>query len=173
MDICKKFIELEKDLKLDMHNVSNDKELIKDSYQDAFIKVQKYVNGGREFYGNDASIKSLLKLTCRNILLDKLRKLQREKVIFTDQTYSYIDYATPEDSFIEMEQGADDPLITKKLNSAFSNMTHDTYMTYRLRQKGMKFKDIAYLTDTSLNTALGRMRYAQIKIENEFANERD
>jgi RNA polymerase sigma-70 factor (ECF subfamily) len=173
MDICKKLIEFESELKEDMRYVSTDPELVSDSYQDAYIKVHKYVDKGKEFYGNDASIKSLLKLTCRNILIDKLRKIQKDKILYTDETYSFIDYHTPEDSFVEMEQTADDPFITKKLNSAFSNMSHDTYMTYRLRQKGIKFKDVAYLTDTSLNTALGRMRYAQIKIENEFNNERN
>lgn len=171
MDICKKLIEFERELKLDMFALAKDKELIDDSYQDAYIKIHKYVDKGREFYGNDASIKSLLKLTCRNVLLDKLRKKQREKTIYTDQIYSFIDYTTPEDSLIEIEQSVGDPLITKKLDKAFSIMSHDTYMTYKLRQKGIKFKDIAYLTDTSLNTALGRMRYAQIKIENEFNDE--
>jgi RNA polymerase sigma factor (sigma-70 family) len=168
MDICKKLIELESELKSDMLHISKDKDIVADSYQDAYIKIHKYVDKGREFYGNNASVKSLLKLTCRNILIDKLRKIQRDKTDYIDNTYTFIDYHTPEDSFEEMEQTADDPFITKKLSDAFSNMSHDTYMTYRLRQKGIKFKDIAYLTDTSLNTALGRMRYAQIKIENEF-----
>ena len=171
MDIRKKLIEFEKDIKIDMFNISDDKELILDSYQDAYIKIDKYVKMGKEFYGNDASIKALLKLTCRNILLDKLRRQQRANVLYTDETYSMVDYWTPEDSFIEIEQAADVPFITKKLNDAFSKMKHETYMTYKLRQKGMKFKDIAYLTDTSVNTALGRMRYAQIKIENEFCDE--
>ena len=168
MDICKKLIDFEEELKIDMAHVSADRELILDSFQDAYEKIHKYVDKGKEFYGNDASVKSLLKLTCRNILIDKLRKIQRDKIDYTDKPYDFIDYHTPEDDFMEMEQSTDDPYITKKLIDAFSNMSHDTYMTYRLRQKGIKFKDIAYLTDTSLNTALGRMRYAQIKIENEF-----
>ena len=171
MDICNKLIELELDLKTYLAHITRDKELIEDSYQDAYIKIHKYVDQGREFYGNDASIKNLLKLTCRNILVDKLRQIQRDKTdSMEDYSYSFIDYKTPEDDMIEMEQVADEPFINKKLVDAFSNMSHDTYMTYRLRQKGIKFKDIAYLTDTSLNTALGRMRYAQIKIENEFNN---
>ena len=87
-----------------------------------------------------------------------------------DNSYTFIDYHTPEDDFDEIDQLIDEPIINKKLKNAFSNMSHEIYMTYRLRQKGIKFKDIAYLTDTSLNTALGRMRYAQIRIENEFNN---
>jgi RNA polymerase sigma-70 factor (ECF subfamily) len=169
MDIRSKLIEFETILKEYMSNITHDKTLVDDSYQDAYLKIDKYVKNGREFYGNDASIKNLLKLTCRNILVDKLRRIQRDKVdCVDDYSYAFIDYMTPEESMIEFEDVIDDPSITKKLNSAFNNMSHDTYMTYRLRQKGIKFKDIAYLTDTSLNTALGRMRYAQIKIENEF-----
>ena len=33
-----------------------------------------------------------------------------------------------------------------------------------LRQDGMTFKEIAALTDVSINTALGRMRYAIINL---------
>ena len=172
MDIREKLIEFEKEIKTDMMTVSNDRELVLDSYQDAYIKIDTYIKSGREFfYVNNAAIKSLLKLTCRNILLDKLRKKQRSKVSYTDQTYSMIDYTTPEDSFIEIEQAQNDPYINKKLNDSFIKMNHDIYMTYKLRQKGMSFKDIAYMTDTSVNTALGRMRYAQLRIQREFTND--
>ena len=168
MDICKKLVEFEDELKADMRYISDDNDLVDDSYQDAYIKLHRYTEKRREFYGNEASIKSLLKLVCKNILIDRLRKIQRDKLDPIDNSYTFIDYATPEDDFIQTEQSFDDPYVTKKLDDAFSNMSHEMYMTYKLRQKGIRFKDIAYLTDTPLNTTLGRMRYAKIRIENEF-----
>lgn len=168
MDICKEMVDLERELKADMYGISYSKELVEDSFQDAYIKIHNYVENGREFYGNKQSVKALLKFTCRNILLDKLRKKSREKVVYTDESRVLIDYNIPDENFEEPETDYDDPTIKNKLNRAFKKMTHDTYMTYVLRRKGMKFKDIAYLTDTSLNTALGRMRYATLKIQDEF-----
>ena len=168
MDICKKLIEFEDDLKTDMSYVCSDFELINDSYQDAYIKLHTYSVKRRKFYGTDKSIKSLLRFVCNNILIDKLRKIHRDKVEYTDSNYDFIDFKTPEDSFIEIEQSIDDPYVTKKLNNAFNDMTHDMYMTYKLRQKGISFKDIAYLTNATVATSSGRMRKARLRIEGEF-----
>ena len=63
MDICNKLIEFEDVLKTYMTHITKDKNLVDDSYQDAYEKIHNYVDKGREFYGNDASIKNLLKLT--------------------------------------------------------------------------------------------------------------
>jgi DNA-directed RNA polymerase specialized sigma24 family protein len=172
MDICKKLIEFEDELKADMKYLSNDNDLILDSFQDAYIKLHGYGEKRKKFYGTDASIKSLLKFVCKNILIDKLRKIQRDKIDPIDNTYTFIDYNTPEDYLIENEQALDDPYVAKKLNDAFSKMSHEMYMTYKLRQKGIRFKDIAYLTDTSMSTSLGRNRHARIRIENEFKEDK-
>ena len=168
MDICKKLIEFEHDLKTDMAYTCSDKELINDSYQDAYLRVHTYSQKRRKFYGTDKSVKSLLNIMCRNILLDKLRKIHRDRIEYTDQQYEFIDWRTPEDSLIEIEQSIDDPYVTKKLEDSFSKMSHVVYLTYKLRKKGMSFKDIAYMTDSTVNTSLARMRRAKIIIENEF-----
>ena len=168
MNICEKFIEFEDELKSDLFQVSKNKELVSDSYQDAYIKIQNYVDNGREFYGDEKSIKSLFKFTCRNVLIDIIRKENRRNIIYADKSYGFIDYDTPDDKLIEMEELAKTPEVNKKLKKAFSNMTNDIYMTYILRRKGIKFKDIAYLMDTSISTALGRMRYAKSRIKEEF-----
>ena len=168
MDICKKIIELEVELKANMRTVCNDDALVNDSYQDAYIKFHNYGKKRKKFYGTHASIKSLLILSCRNILIDKLRQIKKEASYPIEHAYSFVDYSMPDDDLIQAEQSLDDPFINKKLNDAFNNMTHMTHMTYQLRKKGFSFKDIAYLTDSSRNTSLARFRYAKIKIENEF-----
>jgi RNA polymerase sigma-70 factor (ECF subfamily) len=168
MDIRQELIELESLLKSDMMGIVNDEPLVCDSYQDAYIKIDGYVKRGRAFYGNKASVKALLKMTCRNILLDKLRKRQRDRIEYTDKPYHTIDWAMPDDETLENEDCFDDPEINKVVESAFNKMNKDAYMTYKLRQKGLKFKDIAYLTDVGINTAIGRMRYAKEAIINEF-----
>ena len=168
MDICKKLIELESELKDDMTYISKDKSLIDDSYQDAYIKLQRYSDERKEFYGTEKSIKSLLKFVCKNILIDKLRKAQRDKVDYVDDINPYIDHQKDDDDINEVYQHINNPYVTKKLQNAFNNMSHEMYMTYKLRQKGLNFNSIAYLTDTTRNTALQRMRYARIKVEKEF-----
>lgn len=170
MDILKQLIDLEGELKAFLHAIHNNKEMVEDSYQDAYIKMDRYVKEGRIFHGNEASIKSLLKLACKNILLDKLRKDQRSKISYTDKTYDAIDWEMPDDYVIRAEQSIKDPDINKKLKKALKSMSPEIYMTYMLRMKGIKFKDIAYLTDTNINTALGRMRYAMLRVEGEFIN---
>lgn len=164
---------MERDLKHEMRSIVFDEEMVNDAYQDAFIKLKKYQEDGNEIYGNRAGMRALFRMTCRNILLDMLRKKQRAKTFVSDDVYSAIDFATPEDELIEVERASQDPAVNKKLERAFKNMNHETFMTYKLRMKGIKFKDIAYLTDCGINTALGRFRYAAQKIENEFTNERN
>jgi RNA polymerase sigma-70 factor (ECF subfamily) len=168
MDIRQELIDLELELKSDMMMIVSDNDMVCDSYQDAYIKIDGYLKRGREFYGNKASMKALLKMTCRNILLDKLRKKQRERLEFTDNPYPTVDWAMPDDDALEDEMAFNDPEINKTLDSAFNKMNKNAYMTYKLRQKGLKFKDIAYLTDVGINTAIGRMRYAKEAIINEF-----
>jgi len=110
----------------------------------------------------------MLRFMCKNIVIDKYRSNQRGKVIYTDKTYSVEDSDTPQEWLEAIEQEPQQEEFNKRLQEAFKLMNKDTYMTYKLRMKGLKFKEIAYLTDCGINTALGRMRYAVLKIEEVF-----
>ena len=159
------FLEMEHELRLEMFKLTNDPELVNDSYQDAYLKLHKYISSGKDWYGNETSIRFVLKVMVKNIVLDKLRKKTSSKLVFTEETYMMTEETTPEDRFVEMESQPINEQVNKKIDNALKVMTPEMFMTYKLRMKGMKFKEIAYYTDCGINTALGRMRYAVLKIE--------
>jgi RNA polymerase sigma-70 factor (ECF subfamily) len=162
------FLDMYDDLRFEMFSITNDEDLVDDTYQNAYLRIHRYKKKKKQFYGNETSIKSLLRQMVRNLILDEMRINTRSKIIYTDETYMMTYNETPESKMITEEQARDQEHINKTLNDAFKLMTHDTYMTYKLRMKGVKFKEIAYLTDCGINTALGRMRYATLKIEEAF-----
>ena len=164
----KMFLSMEEELRLEMFRYTNDSTVVDDAYQDAYLKIHKYKKKRKKWYGNEASIKAMLRFMCKNIVIDKYRSNQRGKVIYTDKTYSVEDSDTPQEWLETIEQEPQQEEFNKRLQEAFKLMNKDTYMTYKLRMKGLKFKEIAYLTDCGINTALGRMRYAVLKIEEVF-----
>jgi RNA polymerase sigma factor (sigma-70 family) len=168
MDIEKIFLARESELKAEIAKYTNCPDIVDDTYQEAYLKVYKYKVDGRKFYGTENSIRYLLRIMVRNMMLDKKRRKTTSREVTTDKSIEVRDSVNPEKLMIDVEEELDHNYVNKKLNKAFKKMTHDTYMTYKLRMKGFKFKDIAYLTDTGLNTAQGRMRYAIDKIESEF-----
>ena len=169
MDVIKIFLDQEEDLKLYMYCYTSDTQVVDDTYQEAYLKLHKYVNDDkRKFYGNENSVKSLLQFMVRNMILDKHRKNNTARLSYTDESYDMVDYKLPDDDVDRAVQLEHQKIINKKLSDAFNNMNKDVYMTYKLRIKGFKFKDIAYLTDTTTGTAIARMRYATRRIEREF-----
>ena len=56
-----------------------------------------------------------------------------------------------------------------KLNSLIERLPDNQKEVLKMRHyAGMSFKDIAETTDVSINTALGRMRYALINLKKEI-----
>ena len=136
--------------------------LAEDIFQDTFIKVIKSLKEGK--YKDNGKFVSWVIRIAHNLTIDHFRK---EKQI---NTYSNEDYeadifnskklseSTVEDIMVESQ-------IIKEVRLLIDELPEDQKQVILLRHYGgLSFKEIADQTDVSINTALGRMRYALINL---------
>ncbi len=142
--------------------VKNEK-LAEDIFQDTFIKVIKSLQKGK--YNEQGIFVSWVIRIAHNLTIDFFRKQSRmptysndenpEIDIFNSQKFSD---ATIEDELIKEQ-------IASEIRQLVEILPHEQREVVLLRHFGnLSFKEIAEQTDVSINTALGRMRYALINL---------
>jgi len=141
-----------------------DKNVAEDVFQDTFVKVILTLKEGK--YSEEGKFLPWVMRIAHNLTIDFFRSKTRMPVIgetFVDEDFSIFDFlADPEDcseTRIIKEQ------IDRELLLIIDYLPDDQQEVLRLRIfKGLSFKEIAEETDVSINTALGRMRYALINL---------
>lgn len=137
--------------------------LVKDSYlaedlfQDTFIKVIKTLKAGR--YNEEGKFLPWVMRIAHNIVIDHYRKEKRTLVINCSEDFDIFDVLHFYD------ESTEDRLIReqthKDLRKMIQLLPEDQKEVLIMRHYGeMSFKEIADVTQVSINTALGRMRYA-------------
>lgn len=141
-----------------------DKDITEDIFQDTFVKVILTLKEGR--YNEEGKFLPWVMRIAHNLSIDHFRSKARMPIIgetFVDEDYSIFDFvADPEDSSeikIIKEQ------IDSDLRSLIDYLPEDQREVLYLRIfRDLSFKEIAEETNVSINTALGRMRYALINL---------
>ncbi len=142
--------------------VVKDKYLAEDIFQDTFIKVIKSLNEGR--YREDGKFLSWVIRIAHNLMIDHFRK---EKQLNTISNDSYETDIFNSKKFAErtIEEELVHTQITKDIRRLIQELPDDQREVVILRHYcGLSFKEIAEQTNVSINTALGRMRYALINL---------
>ena len=140
----------------------NDPDLADDIFQDTFIKVVKSLR--LEKYKDEGRFLSWVIRIAHNLIMDHYRKINRlpkheSRIENFDVLDRLIEQSTSiEDSMIETQIHADLSILIEELPD-----NQKEVLLMRLF-KDMSFKEIADHTDVSINTALGRMRYAVINL---------
>ncbi|MDQ2180431.1 RNA polymerase sigma factor [Marinifilum sp. D714] len=137
-------------------------QLTEDIFQDTFIKVIRSLRLGK--YQDNGKFLAWVLRIAHNLIIDHFR---REK---QSNTFSKDDYEL--DIFNSnkyCEGNCEDDLIRDQIHDDIRELVQELPEDQRevviLRHyKGLSFKDIAEQTDVSINTALGRMRYALINM---------
>lgn len=139
------------------------KEIVADLFQDTFVKVFKSIKDNK--YAEDGKFGAWLMRIAHNLVIDYVRKNNRLKTIAVD-SYEYdilnnkrLSEEASEQLLIKNEIDHD---IRKLLDHLPKNQREVIIMRHFL---GMSFKEIAEETNVSINTALGRMRYALINLK--------
>lgn len=139
------------------------KEIVADLFQDTFVKVFKSIKENK--YAEDGKFGAWLMRIAHNLVIDYVRKNNRLKTIAVD-SYEYdilnnkkLSEEANEQTLIKNEIDHD---IRKLLDNLPDNQREVIIMRHFL---GMSFKEIAEKTNVSINTALGRMRYALINLK--------
>ncbi|MFA7687469.1 MAG: sigma-70 family RNA polymerase sigma factor [Moheibacter sp.] len=141
-----------------------DKNIAEDIFQDTFVKVILTLKEGK--YNEEGKFLPWVMRIAHNLSIDYFRSRRRMPIIgetFVDEDFSIFDFlADPEDC---SETKIIKDQIDKELRLIIEYLPHDQQEVLKLRIfKGLSFKEIAEETDVSINTALGRMRYALINL---------
>ncbi|WP_257666150.1 RNA polymerase sigma factor [Parapedobacter tibetensis] len=137
--------------------------LVKDSYlaedifQDTFIKVINTLRGGR--YNEEGKFLPWVMRIAHNLVIDYYRKERRTPVVVNSEGFDIFDVLHFAD------ESAEARIIREQTHRDLRRMIQllpdDQKEVLIMRHYGdMSFKEIADVTDVSINTALGRMRYA-------------
>jgi RNA polymerase sigma-70 factor (ECF subfamily) len=137
-------------------------ELAEDIFQETFIKVIRSLKKGK-YTENGKFISWVLRIS-HNLIIDHFRKEKLKGIvsndsldidIFNSQKFSE---DTIEDQMVNSQ-------ILSEVKDLIKELPDDQQQVIIMRHyKDLSFKEIAELTDVSINTALGRMRYALINL---------
>lgn len=145
-----------------IHLVIKDKQTADDIFQDTFIKVIFTLKSGT--YKEEGKFIQWVMRIAHNLVIDYFRKAKRIPVIDSqNDEYNIIDNLGMYDESVE------DRIITEQIHQDIRNMIdflppEQREVLIMRHYADMSFKDIAEQTDVSINTALGRMRYALINL---------
>lgn len=139
-----------------------DRDLANDLFQDIFIKVVKTVRLG-EYNEEGKFIQWVLRIA-HNMIIDHFRKAGRSPVI----EHSFNDYSVFE-TIPVYDESAEEKMISSQVLLDVKNLINylpiDQKQILEMRMyEDMSFKEIADELEISINTALGRMRYALINM---------
>jgi len=132
-----------------------------DIFQDTFVKIIESLKRGK--YYEDGKFLPWAMRIAHNLCIDHYRKNRRTPTVATSDEYdifSLIEYHSDngEDTMIKNQ-------IKAKIRKLIDELPTEQREVVILRHYAdMSFKEIAQMTDVSINTALGRMRYALINL---------
>ena len=138
-----------------------DRETAEDIFQDAFIKIINTLKAGR--YNEEGKFVSWAMRIAHNLVMDHFRKTSR-KPLFKN-TDSFDIFSVISDSSLNIEKQLIKEQIHFDVRKVVDELPSEQKEVLIMRiYKDMSFKEIAENTNTSVNTALGRMRYALINM---------
>ncbi|MBV6880344.1 sigma-70 family RNA polymerase sigma factor [Epilithonimonas ginsengisoli] len=142
-----------------------DEDLANDIFQDTFIKVIVTLKEGR--YKEENKFILWAKRIAHNLIIDHYR-IQSKNIKISETSYENEEFSIF-DIIKEPESNIEDRLIDKQINDDLLRMLvmlpENQQEVIKLRFfDGLSFKEIADHTDTSINTTLGRVRYALINL---------
>ena len=141
--------------------IVKDRMLAEDIFQDAFIKVIKTLRMGK--YREEGKFLPWVMRIAHNLAVDHFRKANRMPTTSGNEDFDIFDVIKASDTSIE------DVVVQEEIHSDLRSLIEDLpekqkEVLIMRHYCEMSFKDIAEETKVSINTALGRMRYALINL---------
>lgn len=151
--------------------VVRDRSMAEDVFQDTFVKVITKLQQGK--YTTSGKFSAWVMRIAHNVIMDIYRDQKSEKIVEATEDNdlsNFGDQALLEQA-IEAKFVNDQVLqdVKKMMNLLPTTQREVVYMRF---YQQLSFKEIAETTNVSINTALGRMRYALINLR-KMAQEHD
>lgn len=136
--------------------------LAEDLFQETFIKVITSIKTDR--YQDHGKFLSWVIRIAHNLIIDHYRKLKQLNTVSNDDFEGQL-FNSRKFSDVTTEEIIIKDQIHNDVRSLIDYLPEDQKQVVLLRHyAGMSFKEIAEVTNVSINTALGRMRYALINL---------
>ncbi|WP_300286383.1 sigma-70 family RNA polymerase sigma factor [uncultured Alistipes sp.] len=145
-----------------IHMMVKDRDVADDIFQETLIRVLRFVKEGR--YTENGKFLSWVLRIAHNQVIDHFRqKKQQNNISEGEAGYDLLNNkkfsdATVEDKMVSAQIEAD---VRRLVDHLPPEQKEVVMMRYYM---GLSFKEIAEQTEVSINTALGRMRYALINL---------
>ncbi|MEZ3519971.1 MAG: sigma-70 family RNA polymerase sigma factor [Muribaculaceae bacterium] len=147
-----------------------DRDLADDIFQETFVKAITTIRQGR--YNEEGKFSAWICRIARNLIVDYFRQEKTEASVSTDDgTVDILNRKeladeTVEDAIIDLQ-------IEEDVRRLVGQLPQEQRRVLEMRYyEGLSFKEIAEQTGVSINTALGRMRYAILNMRR-IARERN
>jgi len=142
--------------------IIKDRQATDDIFQDTFIKIISVLKSGS--YKEEGKFIQWAMRIAHNLIIDTFRRAKRIPVIETQ-----VDGYNVLDNLMIFDDSAEDRIITEQIHQDVRKLIEflppeQREVLLMRHYADMSFKDIAEQTDVSINTALGRMRYALINL---------
>lgn len=138
-----------------------DRELTEDIFQDTFMKVIRTLKRGA--YNEEGKFLPWVMRIAHNLIIDYFRKNNRMPMF--EGTDSFNVFSLMGDERLNAERQLIKDQIDSDLSRMIKELPEDQQEVLQMRiYKDMSFKEISENTGVSINTALGRMRYALINL---------
>jgi len=138
-----------------------DHEQAEDLFQDVFIKIIDTLRKGK--YNHEGKFLQWALRIGYNLCVDQFRREKRKAKVASTESFDIFDVIECKDG--NMEQNMIKSQTHAKIKHLINQLPAEQREVVILRHYAdMSFKEISQLTRVSINTALGRMRYALINI---------
>ena len=137
------------------------RDLAEDIFQDTFIKVINSLQKGK--YNEEGKFLPWVMRIANNLVIDYFRKSKKMRTIAPTDDFDIFDIL--KDGEKNVEDNLVNNQIHKDLRKLIEHLPEDQKEVLKMRYYAeLSFKEISESTGVSINTALGRMRYALINL---------
>lgn len=138
-----------------------DRDIANDIFQDTFIKVIRTLKRGK--YNEEGKFLPWVMRIAHNLVIDFFRRNNRMPKFENHGDFDI--FSVLSDNNLDVEKQMVKSQIEKDVRNLIKELPEDQMEVLTMRiYKEMSFKEISEKTGVSINTALGRMRYALINL---------
>ena len=138
-----------------------DRDTAEDIFQETFIKVIRTLKNGS--YNEEGKFLSWVMRISHNLIIDFFRKSNRMPKFQPSDDYDIFQFI--KDAVPSVENKLINQQVVDDLKKLILQLPNDQKEVINMRiYRDMSFKEISDITGVSINTALGRMRYAIINL---------
>lgn len=138
-----------------------DRDVTEDVFQDTFIKVIRTLKLGK--YNEEGKFLPWVMRIAHNLVIDHFRKNSRMPKFDNNQEFNI--FSVISDSSLNAEKTIIKEQVQEDVRRLIEELPEDQKQVLVMRMyNDMSFKEISENTGVSINTALGRMRYALINL---------